>query len=291
MKFKNILLIGLGGLFIFAYISVSVERSKKGDKNIDFKEVNNQVNEVVASQPIIQSNQNNKLMTPALKYVIAEGFYNSEKDFKKFFNFDPFYSTATIEKEYQQNEVKADNKYLKNRIFIYGNVSEIKRSAFNDRYIVFGNGGSLAVMSDNAYNSTTLKRLKQDKENVYLGFLGELQKGQEVILNCKVSGLELSTVKYNECVPGYAALPYYDYMNKITENKNNNDMAATLYILNLIFKNTPDCNIINNVEDWNNLQDNRKQVEKCLKVGFNENNYKNLPPEVAEELKALKNNK
>lgn len=267
-----------GGLFLLGVLAAIFEKKEPTQKTqqtqqMEEKEQPKEQDQTQETNKI----DTNKFMDNGLKLIIAEVFYNikdRDSDISNLLGFNKIdiYSNATILKDYQNNEIKADKKYLDKRFFITGKVNSIQRDAFNNRSISL-NGG-VAIMSSSNYGDGYYRRLKNN-EVAYLNYLAELKTGQNILLSCKVSGLVIGMVSYSDCVPAFAALPYNEYYQIIKEKANQKEPMSSL--LKLVNNKINICNI-SNPNEWTSLKEENQNNQECIKKQL-EN------PEIIEELK------
>ncbi|MGJ0311332.1 OB-fold protein [Aliarcobacter cryaerophilus] len=97
----------------------------------------------------------------------------------------------TIQREYEQNEVFADEKYKNKNIVVNGVVLKVKKDMWNN-FVIDLKGGSNMFINPSA----------QINKN-YKNWLSNVQKDSEVFLVCTKSKAIATTVYLSNCIPSY----------------------------------------------------------------------------------------
>lgn len=132
-------------------------------------------------------NSRGKLITPHIATLSAYKMH-----VKKYYpkspyvlNVDKEVSASEIYKDYEKNEVKADNTYKGKKVAVTGKVGEISKDFLNRPFIEFKTGYLKAV------------RCNFDKK--YINKLADLKKGQSVTIIGTCDGLNLMSVVIKDC--------------------------------------------------------------------------------------------
>ena len=117
------------------------------------------------------------LVTLLVFSVLAIGSTESEEDTKEVQSKTPSYTLSAdqLYREYESNEVAADEKYKGEIVIVYGEIQDIGKDIMDEPYIVIGGGGFL----DGVQCSFT----KSQESSI-----ASLSKGQNVKVKGEVSG-------------------------------------------------------------------------------------------------------
>jgi len=91
--------------------------------------------------------------------------------------------------EYEENEIKADEKYKDTWLEVSGEIKDFGKDIFDNPYIIIKSGDehSLGGVQCNIFDSEKPK-------------VSKLSKGQLVIIKGKNSGMEMMSVVLNDCI-------------------------------------------------------------------------------------------
>ena len=117
------------------------------------------------------------LITLLVFSVLATGSTESDEDTKEVQSKTPSYTLSAdqLYREYESNEVAADEKYKGKIIIVYGEIQDIGKDIMDEPYIVIGGGGFL----DGVQCSFTKSQGSS---------IASLSKGQNVKVKGEVSG-------------------------------------------------------------------------------------------------------
>lgn len=113
-------------------------------------------------------------------------------------------SSNVLQREYEKNEVAADQKFRRKTIFIKGAVNSIDRG-IGENYFIGLNGGSNPFMQP-----------KASMADGYANFLASLEKGDRVSLVCQGNGMLIGSAMLKDCEPSDNY--YYAKAGKIISN-------------------------------------------------------------------------
>ena len=85
--------------------------------------------------------------------------------------------------DYEGNEVAADNKYKGNTVQVTGKVGDIKKDIMDNLYVTLGTGKEFEIPQVQAFFDDSMN-----------GQLGNLRKGQELTVVCKIKGLMMNVL-------------------------------------------------------------------------------------------------
>ncbi|MDP1659795.1 MAG: hypothetical protein Q8L73_10665 [Methylotenera sp.] len=113
--------------------------------------------------------------------------------------------TATdVAKEYEKNQVSADQKYFKQSLLVTGSISSINSGLGNEPYVVL-----------RGINEFLSPQIHFNKNNV--AKIAELKKGQKLSFVCNGAGAIIGTPMFNNCsfADDYAAIKVAEIRTKI----------------------------------------------------------------------------
>lgn len=102
---------------------------------------------------------------------------------------DPIYEDVdVIEREFQNNELRANKKYKGKLALIEGRIDEVRVNSFNTAMVVFS--------SPQRVVTPTATFAKQEEQSDYIA---DFDRGQRIALLCNVDGLSVGNVRFSEC--------------------------------------------------------------------------------------------
>ena len=127
-----------------------------------------------------------------------------------------------LQKDYEKNEVKADNEYKNKNLLITGKIDAIQKDAFNNMLLKLVGGNNMFL-----YPSATINKK-------YADWVSGLNKGNTVKLVCKGRGFVIGTASLDDCVPFYNWIESQNVGAKILNDYKNNPEGNTKNIISVV---------------------------------------------------------
>jgi hypothetical protein len=203
---------------------------------------------VVLLCELYANNKLNKIELEIFKVIIKDDFYvavdGGKSAFKKYLPEIILTNADTIQREYEKNEVFADNKYHNKRIIIDGIVKKVRKDFMNNILIDL-KGGSNMFINPSAYIN-----------NNFIDWVSQVKVDTHVYLVCSNSKAIATKVMLSNCIPSYnwARLQ----TDKLIKNINKIDIKEFANIKRVIQKLTPHLN-------KNGFCFKNKNHDKCMK--------------------------
>lgn len=128
-----------------------------------------------------------------LKYLIYDdliGYAQGKKTMRAFSHLKPDRVSADkLQNDYEQNEVRADGKYLGKTFVVYGSVESVNR----------GFGYNYYISLRNSYNM--FLRPQANMSDGYKDYLVGLERGQHISLVCRGQGMSIGIATMDRCIP------------------------------------------------------------------------------------------
>lgn len=135
-------------------------------------------------------------------------------------------SSDALQRDYDKNEIAADEKYKDKDLIIYGQVTSINRGIGEDYYLELKGG-------DNEFMPPRANMQITEKE-----YLAKMKKGEHVYLFCQGDGMLLGSAQLKNCIPTnkFIENKSNEYMEKINSNirSGNSDSYQELLIVKAI---------------------------------------------------------
>ena len=183
-------------------------------------------NENYSSAPSVFQNKANIIKINGQNYELT--FQNKmmakniiKEDFKIYAEGGDTITTDELQRDYEKNEVAADEKYKDHYFFVSGRIQDIKRSIGKNYYLEL-NGGSNMFMHPSAH-------MEEQEKN----YLATLNKGEKVHLFCRGEGMIIGSAHLGHCISAstFAERESNKYIDTIKQKIEAGDKTALSLLL------------------------------------------------------------